>query len=98
MIAPTPAADAARLQRWIAEDMQGCWVWLGGLNRPGGYGRIWWHGGYHLVHVLMWQLAGRRLRPGCELHHECRNRRCCNPAHLRPVTRRVHRRIERRHR
>ena len=69
--------------------------------RPGGYGRIWWHGGYHLVHVLMWQLAGHRLRPGCELHHECRNRRCCNPDHLRPVTRSVHRRItqtERRHR
>jgi hypothetical protein len=101
MIAPDRAADLARLAACLDEDAAGCWVWLGGLNRPGGYGRIWWHGGYHLVHVLMWSLTGHRVRRGCEMHHRCHNRRCCNPDHLQPVTRRVHRRLthtERRHR
>ncbi|WP_018390890.1 HNH endonuclease [Ancylobacter sp. FA202] len=67
----------------------GCWLWQGadsGSGRGGGYGRVKWRGVTQAVHRVVWQIAGGRvLRKGEQLDHECRARRCCNPAHLRPM-------------
>lgn len=37
-------------------------------------------------HRVMWLLSGKRFTRGLVLDHLCRNRRCCNPDHLREVT------------
>lgn len=68
---------------------KGCWVWQGadsGSGRGGGYGRVKWQGVTQAVHKVVWHIAGGRPpRKGEQLDHECRVRRCCNPAHLRPM-------------
>ncbi|QIB32654.1 HNH endonuclease [Ancylobacter pratisalsi] len=79
-----------RLLAMVGEDLvTGCWIWQGatsGSGRGGGYGRVKWLGVTQSVHRLVWQISGGRpLRKGEQLDHVCAARRCCNPAHLRPV-------------
>jgi hypothetical protein len=38
------------------------------------------------LHVLVWQAKNGEVPEGLELDHLCRNRACCNPSHLEPVT------------
>lgn len=62
----------------------GCWNWTGRLNRNG-YGQVYMNGQYQMVHRVVY----RKFRGNIgdkELDHICCNRRCCNPAHLEPVT------------
>jgi len=68
-----------------------CWPWLGSVQR---YGRFtWWYQGRFLngrAHVLAYYLTKGILAPdGYELDHLCKNRHCCNPAHLEVVTGRI---------
>lgn len=64
----------------------GCWEWLGALNTRG-YGVIRYKGGLVLAHRLSLRLAlGRSLKRGKLVLHECHNRKCCNPDHLREGT------------
>ncbi|CAH1665649.1 MULTISPECIES: HNH endonuclease [unclassified Chelatococcus] len=94
-----PDINDARIPDRIRERIQchGCWNWTGsdsGSGRGGGYGRVSYRGATVGVHLLMWRLlGGRRLRPGEQLDHECNNRRCCNPLHLRPRTQAVNLRL-----
>ena len=62
-----------------------CWVWTGRLNRNG-YGRIRWAGKEPVVHRLAYTLLVAPIPRTLLLDHLCRNRGCCNPAHLEPVT------------
>ena len=77
--------------RFMVEECptRGCWLWIGstsGTGRGGGYGRVKWQGVTQAAHKVVWRLSGGRLlRPGEQLDHECRVRRCCNPAHLAPM-------------
>lgn len=60
-----------------------CVEWPSTLDRQG-YGVIASHT-THLAHRYIWILLnGKPDLP--ELDHLCRNTRCCNPAHLEPVT------------
>jgi hypothetical protein len=63
----------------------GCWWWLGELNRNG-YGRVWHNGKKRMVHKVTWESVHGPVPEGLVLDHKCRNRRCCNPRHLEPVT------------
>lgn len=81
----------------------GCWIWPGALS--GGYGRIGWRDGgtpcWAQVHRIVWKALKGDISKGTDLDHlchdpevctvasECRHRRCCNPDHLEPVTRKV---------
>lgn len=74
------------------DENTGCWIWNG--SRDPHYGLIWYRGRNEKVHRFMWAwkvgplptgIAARRLT---QLDHVCRNRACCNPAHLRIVTQR----------
>lgn len=53
-----------------------CWIWLGKTN-PNGYG----------PYRRLYESINGPIKPGLELDHLCRVRRCMNPVHLEPVTR-----------
>jgi HNH endonuclease len=64
------------------EPMSGCWVWVGTRDRKSGYGRL----GDHWAHRYIYRARRGWIPPGFHLDHLCRNRACCNPDHLQPVT------------
>jgi hypothetical protein len=76
------------LQHYAVEP-SGCWRWIGSFW-PNGYGKpsrpI--HG-TRLAHRMMYSEHVGPIPDGMDLDHLCRNRWCCNPQHLEPVTRAV---------
>lgn len=69
-----------------------CWEWKGAINRDTGYGVVGLgrrSDGTGLVHRVVYELLIGPIPQGLDLDHLCRNRACCNPAHLEPVTRKV---------
>lgn len=75
---------------WASVDASGdCWEWTGGCDTQG-YGRFYFSPGhYDLSHRHAWVVLVGPIPAGMQLDHLCRNRRCVNPDHLEPVTRRV---------
>ncbi len=73
------------MSRIVKDDVAGCWVWVGGRNSHG-YGYIAIDGRMRGVHRVMWELHCGAVPAGLQLDHLCRNRVCCNPGHLEPVT------------
>lgn len=64
----------------------GCWEWTGD-RRPGGYGRIWFgRKRVETSHRYVYTELVGPIPEGLVLDHLCRNRICCNPAHLEPVS------------
>lgn len=64
----------------------GCWQWTGAISD--GYGSFGegHKGRTHLAHRFAYELTVGPIPEGMQLDHRCSNRRCVNPAHLRPVT------------
>lgn len=75
-----------RVAQHVEVGVDGCWRWTRALNGAG-YGVAWWDAKLWRTHRLAWIGAGRELIDGMVLDHLCRNRDCCNPDHLRQVTR-----------
>lgn len=75
---------------WGHVDKRGhdeCWPWKMHCN-PGGYGRFSTvRGKMFLAHRVAYALAIGEIPDGLVIDHLCRNRRCCNPSHMEPVTR-----------
>lgn len=72
---------------WSKIDVGGpdeCWPWTGHLDHEG-YGRIRVGDKRRRVHRLVYQ-SGATIPEGNVPDHTCRNRACCNPAHIEPVT------------
>lgn len=93
MHAPEPAYSDGRFFSKVRQDHEtGCWVWVG-CPTPKGYGLFALRGPYPSVRVSTHKWAYERLigpvPEGLELDHLCRNRMCCNPLHLEPVTHQV---------
>lgn len=77
----------------VREDDSGCWLWTAATNRNG-------YGSFHVeqpggtrgkqltreAHRHAYVVLVGDVPEGMELDHRCRNRTCCNPAHLEPVT------------
>jgi hypothetical protein len=64
----------------------GCWEWQGKRNGPG-YGEVRQGDGSRIgAHRLIYLLTVGPLKDGDHVHHECRNRLCCNPSHLRAMS------------
>lgn len=89
---PRPLDISIKLRRRVVADPEsGCHNWIGARN-PAGYGLITVgpRGAKKtlLTHRIAYQLARGSVPDGLVLDHLCRNRRCCNPDHLEPVTRR----------
>lgn len=80
-------AELAKIKRSvrIADD---CWEWTGPTT-PNGYGKVRKRAGCkdEMIHRVMWEHHNDQNVPeGLQLDHICRNRKCCNPSHLEPVT------------
>lgn len=77
-----------------------CWLWDGATSTVG-YGRFKFDGRLQLPHRLSYEANIGSIPPGLVIDHTChdpevcaggdtcRHRRCVNPSHLEPVTRRV---------
>jgi hypothetical protein len=87
-----------RLMAHIQITPEGCWLWTGCL-RPNGYGMIGIAGRARGAHIVSYELEYGPVPEGLELDHKCHSkdncaggiaclhRRCINPDHLEPVTR-----------
>ena len=65
----------------------GCWIWNGSLY-PSGYGQFFIKTGKTgPAHLWAYEHFIGKKPAGLDLDHLCRNRACCNPNHLEPVTR-----------
>ncbi len=66
-----------------------CWQWQG-ADSGNGYGKTKDHCGKRwrdrVAHRAIYEHARGPVARELLLDHECRNRRCCNPWHLEPVT------------
>lgn len=73
--------------RIVVNEATGCWEYLSPLS-PSGYGQFALEtmGNTILTHRLMYQIMVGPLPKNLVLDHLCRNRKCCNPEHLEPVT------------
>lgn len=82
----TSSAPPPSIADLVAVDpVFGCWLWAAKLDDDG-YGTRHTAGGPRQAHRSVYvELVGRVAR-GLKLDHNCRRRRCCNPAHLEPVT------------
>lgn len=83
----TPSSLPPRLATRIAVQASGCWEWTG-TRKETGYGRIEVAGRIVHVHRHVYELLVGPVPAELEVDHLCRNRPCCNPAHLEPVTHR----------
>lgn len=73
-----------------------CWEWIG-YRADTGYGRFLCDPSrrpFVLAHRFSYELANGPVPEGLHVHHECRNRACVNPAHLRAVNRKDHVRLD----
>jgi len=65
-----------------------CWNWTGALNSRG-YGQWGVNKVSKSTHRLAYEALVGPIPDGLTIDHLCRNKRCCNPAHLEPVTQAV---------
>jgi HNH endonuclease len=65
----------------------GCWLWRGYVSKSTGYGGLGIRG--LLAHRLIYEELIGPIPKGLQIDHLCRVRRCVNPWHLEPVTRKV---------
>lgn len=67
----------------------GCIEWQGATSRHsthperGGYGMFRVGAKVLYTHRWVWQQTRGEIPAGFEVDHQCHNRRCCNPEHLR---------------
>lgn len=62
---------------------RGCWPWTQSTGNHG-YGQTWDGRTVRVAHRVAWQLHyGSEIPEGMTVDHECHNKVCCNPFHLR---------------
>lgn len=77
---------------WAKVDKDGpgdCWLWTAALADGYGVCKRPPVGTSRRAHRIAYELIVGPIPEGLDLDHLCRVRRCVNPAHLEPVTRRV---------
>jgi hypothetical protein len=69
------------------DQVTGCWVWTRAKG-GGGYGAYQLGRGIGMrgAHIVAYCALVGPVPNGLQLDHLCRNRPCCNPMHLEPVT------------
>lgn len=79
----SPAID--RILAKTTEDDNGCWIFHGSDNGVG-YGVVFNEGRQEYTHRVTYEFFIAEIPEGLQIDHLCRQRRCCNPWHLDPVT------------
>ncbi len=75
-----------RLLAKVQPDLEtGCWNWTGAI-KSNGYGHMSVDDKFVHTHRLAWELFVGDIKDGLQIDHLCKNRACCNPMHLEPVT------------
>lgn len=91
---PTPTLTPQQVEEFWAlvrvdmYDADACWPWTGAFDSSG-YGSFRWAmrpNRRTMAHRIAFILQRGDVPAGLELDHLCRNRDCCNPAHLEAVT------------
>lgn len=73
----------------VEKTENGCWHWRGALRNGYGVINAGGHNGRTLyAHRVAYEALVGQIPAELQLDHLCRNRACCNPAHLEPVTQR----------
>lgn len=69
-------------------ELGACWVWNASMDKANGYGKIFdtETNRPRSTHVVAWEAEHGPVPAGTELDHTCRNRACCRPGHLDPVS------------
>ncbi len=67
------------------DGLGGCWLWTAGTN-GWGYGSFWNGTASVGAHVFAYESTIGQVPAGLTIDHLCENKRCCNPAHMEPVT------------
>jgi hypothetical protein len=83
--APGASKIGGRIASRIALNEAGCWV-ADFTKNHSGYPMIKIAGRLHRVHRVAYGLSNGEVPSGLVLDHLCRNRACCNPQHLEPVS------------
>lgn len=82
-----------RIWAKVVQDGNGCWTFTGALSHAGygqiGTGRRGEPARNRHTHRVMYEEVFGPVPDGLDLDHLCRNRACCNPWHLEPVSTRV---------
>ena len=91
----TPSRPQSAERFWAHVDKDSaapCWLWRGAVGVKG-YGTMSWFGRTYSTHRVAAWLAGMLEDPydsrgvgGILISHECDQKLCCNPAHLRRTT------------
>lgn len=68
----------------VVKESDGCWRWIGRINTAG-YGAVSFKGKQYRAHRLIYEHLSGPITGEC-LDHLCRNRWCCNPAHLEQIS------------
>lgn len=74
-----------------------CWIWQGAVGSAG-YGTCWdpTTGRVRSAHRMSWEQlveSGDELPDLLDIHHECEQKLCLNPDHMKLVTRAQHNKI-----
>jgi hypothetical protein len=67
---------------YIPEPMSGCWLWLGCVNKDGGYGLLTHHRRQYSAHRFSWLIHRGEIPPEICVLHKCDTPSCINPDHL----------------
>ena len=72
----------AKINSKISMNDNGCWEWLGSINKRG-YGQCYFSGKKYMAHRLIWMVTHKEaLDPDKYVFHSCDNKSCVNPDHL----------------